>query len=378
MTTESNTLSEHIDIRGYRPGDEKEIVQLLQSSFDGWPNFDLPCTPLEHWQWKYRDNPQNKILVSLAENNGEIVGCSHALPSRFKVERKIVPCFHGYDLAVHQDFRGLRIAGKIIDYRDDLAQKAGIDFHLFFEMNPLVIRTLKRRQYEKFLHGVSLIVRIRNVDLFFKSNQQKNALLRRYGFHLFSFHNRLRNLLSKSGSEEEKRKGIEILKTGEFDERINIFWNETKDNYDLIAEKNREYLNWRYCDPRSGEYTIRTAEKKDRILGYIVSRKRISKNNITKNSIGYIVDLLTLKNRLDVARALLDDTIEEFDRKSVNLIQSFIIKNHSYEKIFQKRGFLNSRTKLLTLYKNLNSRIETKNLDSPRRIHLQYGDSDWI
>ena len=68
-------MDDSITIRQYQEGDEKEIVELLRLAFNGWPNFDLPCTPLEHWQWKYKDNPQNKIIASIAESEGRIVGC---------------------------------------------------------------------------------------------------------------------------------------------------------------------------------------------------------------------------------------------------------------------------------------------------------------
>jgi len=37
-------------VRPYRSGDEEEIVEFLQLVFEGWPKFDLSCTPLEHWK----------------------------------------------------------------------------------------------------------------------------------------------------------------------------------------------------------------------------------------------------------------------------------------------------------------------------------------
>jgi len=29
----------------------------------GWPPFDLDCTPLEHWNWKFIDNPNRMITI---------------------------------------------------------------------------------------------------------------------------------------------------------------------------------------------------------------------------------------------------------------------------------------------------------------------------
>jgi hypothetical protein len=36
-------MQEEYRIRSYQPGDEIEIVQLLELVFDGWPKLDLSC-----------------------------------------------------------------------------------------------------------------------------------------------------------------------------------------------------------------------------------------------------------------------------------------------------------------------------------------------
>jgi hypothetical protein len=185
--------------------------------------------------------------------------------------------------------------------------------------------------------------------------------------------------LNKPNSiEEEKAKDIEVFNIKKFDKRINHFWNDTKDHYDLVAERNLEYLNWRYCDPRGGEYKVKIAEESNRVLGYIVSREKNSGEGFNQDSMGYIVDLFIAQDRFDVARILLDDVLKEFNHNSVNLIQSFVLKKHPYEGIFRKKGFLDSRAKPMTLYKKLGSKIKIKDLNSPKRLHLQYGDTDWI
>jgi hypothetical protein len=74
-------------------------------------------------------------------------------------------------------------------------------------------------------------------------------------------------------------------------------------------------MNWRYCDPARGRFTVRVAERNGKILGYLVFK-------ISEGS-GYIVDLLALPGRID-----------------------------------------ESQLEFLT--------------DSTARIHLTHGDADWI
>ncbi len=62
----------------YHEGDEQEIVDLLSLIFHDWPHFDLNCSSLEHWIWKYVDNSTKISKVVVAKENGKIVGCHHS------------------------------------------------------------------------------------------------------------------------------------------------------------------------------------------------------------------------------------------------------------------------------------------------------------
>jgi hypothetical protein len=72
-------------VRPYREGDEEGITELLVHVFEGWPKFDLNCTPIAHWKWKHQENPIGKSVVIVAESGEEIVGCLHAISLRMKI-----------------------------------------------------------------------------------------------------------------------------------------------------------------------------------------------------------------------------------------------------------------------------------------------------
>jgi hypothetical protein len=104
----------------------------------------------------------------------------------------------------------------------------------------------------------------------------------------------------------------------------------------------------------------------------------LGKNFENKASIGYIVDLLALPDRMDVTDALLMEGIKHFDEESTNLIQALVVRNHPYENLYRKRGFLDSRIKVLVSHRSTDKKIKIVDLESPRKIHIQYGDTDWI
>jgi len=102
---------EDIKIRLYKKGDEDQIVQLLKEVFIEWPMFDVECSPIDHWKWKYIDNPANKDILPhvVAEYNGEIIGVTQGMLYYVKVGDGTYFCSKGADVAVSQNFRGMGI-----------------------------------------------------------------------------------------------------------------------------------------------------------------------------------------------------------------------------------------------------------------------------
>src|SRR3990170_8604053 len=79
-------------IRPYESGDEEDIVELLKLVFNGWPNFDLDCGPVDHWRWKYLHSPAGKSLIYVGESEGDIVGSSHTYTVNLKMGERILKC----------------------------------------------------------------------------------------------------------------------------------------------------------------------------------------------------------------------------------------------------------------------------------------------
>ena len=95
----------NITIRSYEEGDEEAIVELLEHVFNDWPHFDLECSPLDHWRWKFLDNPSRSIYSVVATHGKKIIGYNGGVPKRLKVGDQIVKSAIAADAAVHPDHR---------------------------------------------------------------------------------------------------------------------------------------------------------------------------------------------------------------------------------------------------------------------------------
>ena len=366
-------LTDEFLLRLYNPGDEEEIVQLLEIGFNGWPHFDLGCSPVDHWRWKYLDNPSRTNFIVLALIDGRIVGANQILPMRIKIVDTVFPCVLSADTVVHPDYRGMGIYTKMADENISRMDDSGIQLDYFPTSNPILIKSYSNR-YRTLPFNPTNLVRIKDINRQLEAMPIKKAWLMKLGFRGLKLLNDIRNAFWRKKSADFS---FHIHEVGCFDESIERFWGEVSRHYKFIVERRREYLNWRYCDPRAGGFVVKEIEDADgSILGYSVLK--INKY-LKKYHVGYVVDLLTLPDRLDVAEALVADAIRHFDEQNVNIVNCLVVENHPHEKILKRYGFINSRFKVQIFMRpssemvNILRRLEGSHSE---KIYFSYGDID--
>ena len=225
-------LTEEFEVRPYRPGDEEEVVQLLELVFNGWPHMDLPCSPLEHWLWKHTDNPFKKSIVMVAEKDGRIIGANHTILLKIRIGNEVVIGGQATDLAVHPDFRGVGVRTKMRLSKYPRCERAGVKFYLAVSGNPIVIKSEIRRRNPRFPHRILNLVKLEDIDLQLKRMPVKNSWIKKIGYHAVKTMNKLRYALTDF---EHLNQDIKISEAAAFDEQINEFWSVIAENYGYIA-----------------------------------------------------------------------------------------------------------------------------------------------
>ena len=362
-------------IREYQTGDETRIVEFLEYAFGGWPKFNLECTPVDHWKWKYLDNPQKELqLITLVMDDKKIIATAHTCPKIVRIGKKRYLSSFGCDVATHPDYRRMGVNTSMREYRNDLHTKLGFDIGYGMAGNQILIKSAKRRGLNTFPHPLRHLGLIFNTDLHFKQSNTTNHLLKKYGYRFYESLNKIKNILRRKPKENPDFTISDIKK---FDDKYDSFWSAIQDQYGFILDRNRDYLNWRYCDLRGGNYIVKQLIERGEILGYVVLR--INRYH-AEYPIGYIIDLIAFPGRLDVADALISESVDYFKTNSINIVNSLVLENHPYKSIFLSNGFVDFR---YNPYHTLRPRKKGINLDvvynSPiSKIHFQFGDIDAI
>jgi GNAT superfamily N-acetyltransferase len=354
------------DVRFYESGDEEAIIELLKISFSEWRDAE---SPLDYWKWKYIENPFGSIIV-VADWEGKIVGVVHRLNLNIKIEENTLSDY-GDDVTVHPDYRKKGIYKNMINYTEKLSKEKKIALNFGISISDYTVSMAEREGYVFFPFSISHMLQIRDIKTHFRMRPAKYNLVAIYGFSLFKLLNRIKNSLRQTELQSE----FKIVNISKFDERINEFWEKIKEDYHFIIEKKQEYLNWRYFDPRSsnkGRYFVKQVEKYRKILGYIVLETK-EKDDYYE---GYVVDLLALPGRIDVARKLLVEACSFFQESNINVVHYRVVKNHPYQALFCELGFIEVPSKFLMSYKMFQDKEKMKiiNESSPSQIYFNYGD----
>ena len=372
-------MSEKIIIRGYSDGDWEKILALLTKVFNGWPQYDTNHTPLETLEWKFGRDVSKKTM-GLAEDRGKIVGTFLTWVNNIKIGDSMYSASNGCDVAVHPDYRGCGLFNKTRDLVGELRIKNKIKVHLGISGNSLVIESYRRNteKYPKtwinFPYQVSRMLMINDVDDFMKKNPTDKSLLKGIAYRAIGSSHKLEGILTK---RDKINQNIRMRQINRFDEEIDRFWEQIKGNYDYILERKKDYLNWRYTNPRAGCYRIIQAEEDGKIIGYSVQRINRIK---PENPRGYIVELISKPGRMDVVDALLGEAMNYFKEQGINAVYSSQFETHPYNKIFNKYGFVTYAKSSLFLWltEDLGKDITTLQTTKVNRTHFANGDEDEI
>lgn len=87
-------------VEPYRPGDEEAILALFNREFGA-------ARSMQHWRWKFLENPYGGPFISLAWQRGTrvLAGNQVLMPVCLNVAGRRVLAGHSLDLVVHRDFR---------------------------------------------------------------------------------------------------------------------------------------------------------------------------------------------------------------------------------------------------------------------------------
>lgn len=350
--------------RAFRDGDEEGILELWKAVYPERPYNREQW--MKWWHWTYRDNPSGKIRIWVAEHDGKLVGQYAILPMTIKVAEESLAGALSLDTMTHPSYRHQGIFVTLAKEVYAEAQRDGIHIiqgfpndssypGLVTKLNWFYIDTMRALVKPlNWWNALKLVTS--NVFLIALGTLAGSLLGRVFG-------------RSKKAPVVE---GLTIAQVSRFDERINDFWDRVSHQYQIMVERKREHLNWRYASASSFDYLIYIAERKAELAGYLVLRCTKRK----QVRVAIIFDVLAESE--EIAQCLIAEAIKRSREEMVDIVYYASTGGKSLAKSLRRSGFMP-----LPLVKRLQfcaystlPDVSRKFLQKPGNWFVQIGDSD--
>ena len=272
-------------------------------------------------------------------------------------------------MAVDKKQRGKGIWKNLINHTDKITyKKYNPSVSLGFTTNPIVINAWKKKDRE-FPHKINNMIHINDLD---KHKKYSNmAWYKQIGYTIY------KKIRKVTKNDYVQNKDVKLEFIDSFPRSYDDFWSNKREEYYFTLDRTREYMNWRYCDPRGGNYLVKSVSVNGVFLGYIVIM--IDYKN-EEYPIGYIVDLLAATNSQNLLDNLIMDSLEYFESKGVNMVQSWVIEGNRNSGYLSDNGFATVNNHWFVMYRRHSDVADIMQLGKVpgSSVYFSNGDADSI
>jgi hypothetical protein len=296
----------------------------------------------EWFRWKYLANPAISIsgaLIYCARNeNGKIIGVRPLLTVRMlDSSNNIVLACQPCDSAVHPDFQGLGVFGKLNRYA--IAESKKEDIKLYFNFpNSQSEPAYLHLGWMRVLQDNEMYL-FNNLDEVVSSKLKTNKLTPLTKIFSFLFTNIAAAQLKAEVSSQKGSINVRV-DTDFTNEHVRIA--EEMDRNRIHVAKGIEYLSWRYLSRPGKKYEIRTALINNVVSGYIIT-------SLTNRWGVLEAQILEIRyQKADVIKVLLSSYLAYLkSRGDVKFVSASSFNAHAVRLFMRKIGFLEKTNPIL-------------------------------
>jgi hypothetical protein len=348
-----------MEIRKYKTEDKIQIISLIEVVWGG----KFAKTFNEIFEWKVEKsskNWSNDTHTLVIEKDESIIGLFTVTPVPIKIKNRIVTGLWLGDYVVHPKHRGsagMRLATQVM--REPHV--------LLGTPNEISYKISKKFKFFDILTITNWVYIINMKKILGKKVKNK------YFLH---FSDQIWKIIRKicfPGSKVPVLKDTILVKAKKFDHRINTFFQEIRDEHEIMIARNKKFLNWRFTERPDREYGIYLAVKKEKILGYVV----FSNETIEGIRYGHIVDLLVKNSEIATLNMLIIKAKIELERSGVDIITFYISsKSMIYNRVLIKNGFIFKKIMRKLIGYSNNDSVTSKELMQGENWFISMADSD--
>jgi GNAT superfamily N-acetyltransferase len=351
--------SKTIEIRRRSERDREALESMYAEVF----GFEAAERNRARFQWQYEENPHcppEGPEIWVAREDGVVLGQYATMPVRLRVKGNILRGSWGMDVMVRPNLQRKGIGSRLFLYWDQQVE-ASLGLGLSVQSYTL----FRKLQWED----------VGPVPCYSKILDPRAILSRRLPGAAAAL---LAPVLSAglfiafpSRRRRTERVAVRPL-AGDFGNEYDVLWERASPKFDFIAERKRDYLQWKFREPPHVRYDVFEARRgpESELSGYVVLRTAI-RNGVR---LALVVDLFADPDDRDTLGALLDRAIDYAREASAARLQSFTFDRRIAARLLAKGFFLISSPMQFCV--RIKSGVDESFFRDTSRWHVTFGDSD--
>jgi hypothetical protein len=338
----------------------REMIALFRAGFGRWP-FQAVPSDLDYLRWKM-SGPASVYGSFQGRLHGRLVYATIVFASFVRVGGSRLRRLTFLDACVDPSMRGRGIYSKSTDYQEHLDYDSDFSMHERSSRSE-VIRRQSRRDQRPVGNQIQLLSRVLDPSAVTGEIPGWSPRATRAALHGAS-------LIGSAMAAAQRGSSFDVG-AASFDERYDALFAAAASSFDFIAERGREFLRWRYADPRAGRCIAREVVDRGELVGYAVVRPSGEQTSLA--------DLLVMPGRLDAVLALATDAVEVARESGAALVDCWLPRRHPYRAALRRVGFLRRADAGVSFHPIQASDEELAPLAEPGgRLHYTLGDTDLV
>jgi hypothetical protein len=315
-------------IRKATLADRDALIELMRVVFAETGAEKGPEVGPEFWDWQFARQPANRMEIWVGESHGQIVAQVPGNVVRVKWRERELLATWVIDLLVHPAHRDKSMFVRVGRAFNQEMAATGVGICLGLPNKRSMPASIRFLKYKLVNQVPVLVLPVR-----------WGRLVGRAGIPTWA--SSLTGALAATGHRltrlpTPRAKGIMVREVTGFPEGTDDLWQRAAAPHTLIPVRDRQYLNWRYCDCPTRKYRIHVAESDGKLVGYLVHRV-FEKDGM---KIGALMDVLVDPGQKNAVHALLGSGISALREQKVDAVMSLMQRDDFYYPALRRWGFV--------------------------------------
>jgi predicted N-acetyltransferase YhbS len=361
ITMKKSTATGNFQVIRYQKSDLDSIERFFRSVFA--PEYVPVRKTMFDWITSHNPVADTESYL-VVKDNKEVIAHMGRMPVEIMINNSKRKGYFFHDLLVHPECRKKGLGISLTNYLHSSWENKTGTFSICIWTNEFTNSYYRRRHYYQ-LNAYSFVKPIKLSSVL--SRKVKNKLILGIIAMLGTCLVNIYELFTLM----HRHPNLSILRIDRFDERFDKFAEEVAGKFGVIVLRSSRYLNWKYIGKPLADYTVYTAERENKLTGYIVLRTR---NNGCARQ-GIIVDILADPDDKYTIAFLCQAAIDHFKKERVDFINCFLT-NKRFIKVFRQYLFIQNRETKPVMIANLHKFDAQELITDIDSWFLTFGDSD--